>query len=192
MKSHEELCALLRAKSTIDPLRVLEAVRSREAQIAERAKRRSGVDLTALAFGLVALLLFAIVFADPLTGAAFALYVAAAVPYTLLLRRHGRAAEPPAPQAPLAQHVAHYRAELERERALFPRLGGYTLPLVASVLLAYAGARPSLRATGVDMAGIDAIVGAVSLLALALLAVGLFTTLRTRGQLGREIAALEG
>ena len=191
VNDHEELCALLSAKSTIEPFRVLQAVRVREAQIDRQARRRSAIELTTLAFGLVALLVCAIVFPNPVVIAAFAVYVVAAIPYAVVLVRHGRAAEAPAAEATIDEHFRYCRMELERERGLFPRLAVYVVPLVGSAVLAYVGLRAGLRADGMPTDVTDPLFAGFCGVAVVFLAGGIVGTMRSRRRLGREIGALE-
>jgi hypothetical protein len=188
--NHDDLCALLRAKSTIAPSRVVEAVQARVAQIARGAERRNGIEHTLLACGFVALLVCAIALPHPITIAAFALYIAAAIPYATILIRQGRPAAIPAAAATMGEHFTYYRAELERERGLSRHTAPYAVPLFASSLLAYVGVRAYLRAQGMPTEVMDLLFVGYGGAALVLLGAGFVVAVRNRRRLGQEMAAL--
>jgi len=113
-----------------------EALRARAEKLARQSLRRNVRETVAGVIGAAATGWIGWAMPIPLSRAGAALIVLATIWILAVLWRRGRARPAPAPAAPTAEHLAHLRAELVRERDLLGSVWlWYLAPLVPGLVL---------------------------------------------------------
>jgi hypothetical protein len=113
-----------------------EALRERAAKLARQSRRRNVRETVAGGLGAAATAWVGWVVPIPLAQIGCALLVLGTIWVLVVLWRRGRARPAPAPTAPTAEHLAHLRAELARERDLLGSVvSWYLAPLVPGLVL---------------------------------------------------------
>jgi hypothetical protein len=191
----DELRALWRAQKVEGPLMTLENVMRQDTKFDRTIKWRNAREYVV---GVPAVVLFVCMgfFMPPiygLTARAGALVCAAGIVVVLArLRSHGTAAPAPAAEAPTREHVAHYRAELVRQRDLLASVPRWYLgPLVPGMVLLVVGVALDALARGMPMGTV-----AARLMEPVGIIVGMFGVIAVANhvvakRLTREIAALD-
>jgi hypothetical protein len=115
----------------------IDEVKSEQARLSRRVRFRNAREYVAGALVIVIFGNLALEFPLPLKVACAAIALAAV--YVLVkMRRDGTVLAPPAPDAPLAEHRAHLRASLVRQRDLLRNIWRWYLgPLGGAILLFY-------------------------------------------------------
>lgn len=126
------------------------------------------------------------------TALGHALVAVGAVFVALHLRARGGNLPPPAADAPTRERVAHYRAELSRQRDLLASVARwYILPFAPGMLLFLAGTGIDLVKHGLPPQHAALALGSTLLVMAATAAVVLLLNRRAARAMGREIEALD-
>jgi hypothetical protein len=144
---------------------------------------------------LVVVPLFAVAAArshEIITSFGHALVALGAVFVARHLRARGGNHPPPAADAPTRERVAHYRAELTRQRDLLASVARwYVLPVVPGILLVLVGTGLDLVTHGTPPHRVAFALGAALLVMAAVAAGVLLLNRRAARAMGREIEALD-
>ena len=137
----EDLRALWRDQATGDRTAAVarvtpEALRERADKLARQSWRRNVRETVAGVLGAILVAALGWYMPIPLTQIGCVLLILGDVWVLVVLWRRGRARPSPPPTAPTAEHLAHLRAELARERDLLASvLGWYLAPLIPGQVL---------------------------------------------------------
>ena len=168
----------------------VEALMRKESKLARAVRMRNLTEYVAAALVIAAFGGMAFALASWVMKTACVLVIVAAVFVVRRLHRDGTALPEPAPEMPLAEQLAHYRAQLSRQRDLLrgvPRW--YIAPFLPGLALFIVGR--AMEQTRSAPSGIVALSISVAII-LGVLALIVLANRRAERQLEREISALEG